>query len=96
MVAQAAKKLDGRWIKKAFADPRTCRKKLYKGQLSYHGTGARPHLRRVLCEDGDSETMELKEAQRLVLPADEPAPARMLAMPVMLAIVSLAELPCWP
>jgi hypothetical protein len=37
--------------------------------------------------------MELKEAQRLVLPADEPAPAKMLAMPILLAAASLAELP---
>jgi hypothetical protein len=76
-----------------FADPRTGRKKLYKGQLSYQDTGARPPLLRVLYEDGDSEPMELKEAQRLVLPADEPAPAKMLAMAIIKAAASLAELP---
>jgi hypothetical protein len=94
VVVQAAKELDGRWIRKAFTDPRTGKKKLYKGQLGFRGAGVGPHLLRVCMRmETVRQWSELKAAQRLLLPAGETAPARMLALTDVLAAVSWAELP---
>jgi hypothetical protein len=73
--------LEGRLLVKVFVSPKTGRQRRYWGRISVVGTGRTSFPLLVTYEDGDSESMELEEAQPLLMPVGTPLPRGVVIPP---------------
>jgi len=72
---QAAEQLHGRFVRKAFADPSSGRRRQFWGKLHYRGPLFRPNYFLVVYEDGDEETLSMAAVKKCLQPAGQQLPA---------------------
>jgi transposase-like protein len=72
---EAAAALHGRYILKPFVNPTTHQREIFWGKLHYRGPTMRPIYFLVMYQDGDSETMTMRQAKKWLQPADTQLPA---------------------